>query len=129
MAAIPGRLDWNTKRHFEQELLSFMVQEDGKYLITKDETRDVIKTFLKQESAELFTDLDKRLEMDVESIHADMITDINKQFAHVEVQIKAYIEHKIDRVAELIAERLSNKYFEQEVAKAVQKKLNNRGKF
>jgi hypothetical protein len=129
MAAIPGRLDWNTKRHFEQELLSFVAQEDGKYLITKDETKEIVKLFLKQSSSELFTELDHRLNLDIETLRKMIIEDIEKKFVEIEKHVQAYFSHKVDKMAEAIVERLTNRNFEAEVAKAVQKKLNNRGKF
>ena len=129
MAEIPGRFNWNTKRHFEQELLSFVAQEDGKYLITKDETREIIKLFLKQESSELFNNLDHRLNMDVETLRDMIVDDIERKFVEVEKHVHAYLSNKIDKIAEAIVDRLTNRNFEAEVAKAVQKKLNNRGKF
>jgi hypothetical protein len=129
MAEIPGRLNWNAKRHFEQELLSFVAQEDGKYLITKDETKEVIKLFLKQASNELFTDLDHRLNSDVEALRDMIVEDIEKKFVEVEKHVNAYLSHRIDKIAEAIVDRLTNRNFEAEVVKAVQRRLNNRGKF
>lgn len=128
MAEIPNRFNWNTKRHFENELLSFD-NEDGKFIITKDETRDIIKAFLKQESKHLFEDLDHRLNSDVETLRDMIVEDIEKKFVEVEKHVNAYLSYRVDKIAEAIVDRLTNRNFEAEVIKAVQKRLNSRGKF
>ena len=115
------------KKLEESDIMNINGKNKEVTLVTKQETRSVIRellegqcdALLKKASAKVITDFDKIIEENVTPTY-------NTKFEELKLDIAAYIDFRIDVLAKNITESLLTRKFNEEVERRVEKMVEER---
>lgn len=115
------------KKLEESDIMNINGKNKEVTLVTKQETRSVIKellegqcdALLKKASAKVITDFDKIIEENVTPTY-------NTKFEELKRDIAAYIDFRIDVLAKNITESLLTRKFNEEVERRVEKMVEEK---
>ncbi len=106
----------------ECELINLKDKDDNFLVITKIETKNVIREFIKDE-------FDFLTQKTVANKTIEIEGDVSKRIEKIEKSVSAYIDYKFDVLSEKICELLLTRKFNEEVERKVKERLNKRGGF
>jgi hypothetical protein len=131
-----SRFPSSLKRLEKKDLLSIKDSNDDVYVVTKQETANVIREFVKNEmdnlSDELSESRKKKLIKEVNDKMGNVEDVLNKRLAEITKELAAFIDYKFDELAERACDMLITRKFLEEVDKRAEQKLlekQARGKF
>ena len=104
------------------DLINIKDKDDNFLVITKIETKNVIREFIKDEFDFLTNKVVINQSKEIEK-------DVNRRIEGIEKSVSAYIDYKFDKLSEKICELLLNRKFNEEVERKVKERLNKRGGF
>ncbi len=106
----------------QDDLLPIKDRNDDFLVVTKIETKNVIKEYINDEF--------KFLTQKVVNTHRESLEgDIDSRMAFVEKSVSAYIDYKFDKLAESICDLLITRKFKEEVERRVNERLSKKDKF
>jgi ABC-type sulfate transport system substrate-binding protein len=106
----------------EGDLINLKDKDDNFLVITKIETKNVIREFIKDEFDFLTNKVVINQSKEIEK-------DVNRRIEAIEKSVSAYIDYKFDKLSEKICELLLTRKFDEEVDRKVKERLNKRGGF
>jgi len=106
----------------EGDLINIKDKDDNFLVITKIETKNVIREFIKDEFDFLTNKVVVNQSKEIEK-------GVNRRIEGIEKSVSAYIDYKFDKLSEKICELLLNRKFNEEVERKVKERLNKRGGF
>lgn len=131
MAAIPNLNTFSLKRLEKKDFMSFFDSDENPIIITKQETRSVVREYIDNEFARLISELTSYENPVINELLTKTLVEFDEKLVSIEKQIGAYIDHRIDNMVEVMVERLINRKFEEEVNRRVERELKRKkgGKF